>query len=751
MNAASVHILRKILFACLVVLVLLAGAFATYISAVRQAVTSENQKYLSEITEQSIYTINQQINNNLQIIKALAANIEWPEDSDFSKNMALLREACIINQFKRLGIVFPDGSTLTTDEVPMSLKDRTYIRDAFAGSTSVTNTLVDKADGMFINVYATPITRRGIAIAVLIGTQHAEIFQKFLSVPLFNGQGSSYVVKNDGTKIFKAFNTLPSNSDNIFADLKKLTINSHPPISTLQDNLLEGKSGFFDYQYLGSRYYMNYKPLHINDWYFLSIVPASVFKTKSEYFLQMTFYIAGTVIVLFVLLFVYIYITETKYQQSIQQAENDLLSLTANIPGGVVQCRNDEQLSIIYINDEFCAIIGYAKQELLEVIDNSFVHLIEEDDLDAVRKKMQMACLGSEPIEIEYRIRHKNGNRIWVKERTQLCDDGNNFYFYSVILDNNTERLALQRILLDAERYNMLLNLSDSIIFDVDMQTGEISYSKKHTELFGELVVGNNFPQSAIDAGTIYHEDIPHFVDFFERLYGGAEYIEQEMRLKSGSGEFWWCNVSATTLLDPNQISSKIIGRIDIIESNKRQIEELTIQNQRDPFTKLYNKVATVEHIREYINRPDHLYGVFFAIDIDNFKSVNDVYGHAGGDSVILGLTQEIKKVFRSSDIMGRIGGDEFAVFARDINDLELFTQKIPLIVSSLNYHIEDKEHPQTIHTSIGIAFFPQDGTTYEELYKRADEALYYTKNHKGKNGFSLYSEVLASQKKGLN
>ncbi|MEG1952758.1 MAG: diguanylate cyclase [Hydrogenoanaerobacterium sp.] len=179
------------------------------------------------------------------------------------------------------------------------------------------------------------------------------------------------------------------------------------------------------------------------------------------------------------------------------------------------------------------------------------------------------------------------------------------------------------------------------------------------------------------------------------------------------------------------------------------QIVKLTLMTgvRRDSITQLYNKRATEEIITNIL-KDDAQHNVQHALlifDIDNFKNVNDTMGHSFGDHVIIELADELKSQFREDDVVGRIGGDEFAVLVKNIESSADLLQKLGRICSRLG--TKDVGDGQVYHVScsIGVAFFKKDGTSYSELFEKADQALYYAKGH-GKNSYAVFGENSVSR-----
>ena len=172
---------------------------------------------------------------------------------------------------------------------------------------------------------------------------------------------------------------------------------------------------------------------------------------------------------------------------------------------------------------------------------------------------------------------------------------------------------------------------------------------------------------------------------------------------------------------------------IYLAHSNSRENKYLIHLSEIDPLTSVFNKETTQKLIDQKLKNHEHF--CFLILDVDDFKSVNDNYGHAVGDKVLENLGLLFKNHFRQSDIVGRIGGDEFIILIQDENIAESRIQSLLQKVNELKIE-ELKDFKLSI--SIGIAFAPKDGTTFMELYRHADQALYQTKRT-GKNNYKIY------------
>lgn len=182
-----------------------------------------------------------------------------------------------------------------------------------------------------------------------------------------------------------------------------------------------------------------------------------------------------------------------------------------------------------------------------------------------------------------------------------------------------------------------------------------------------------------------------------------------------------------------------VINIVGKIRSNKKK-KELEDKADTDLLTGLNNKLATERKIKDYMAKYPDKQAMMFMVDIDNFKKINDTMGHAFGDEVLRSLGTQIGAVFRASDIIGRVGGDEFMVFLKDVGTDEAILKEARKMETFFK-HFQAGEYVKYKATaSIGVAVFPQEGNDFETLYKAADQGVYKAKK-RGKNQLAFYRD----------
>ncbi len=223
----------------------------------------------------------------------------------------------------------------------------------------------------------------------------------------------------------------------------------------------------------------------------------------------------------------------------------------------------------------------------------------------------------------------------------------------------------------------------------------------------------------------------PELVDVFIRMIKEGR-LEASRDLKMISDEVG---------ISPAEESHQLLFRV--MQDNAKAVKR---EAMRDPLTGSYNRSYAEKQINSYLRK--NRQGVCFMLDMDNFKQVNDRFGHLAGDDALKNLANMLGKVVKDKGIVCRMGGDEFLLFfyenrpKEELQDLAECIMKEYEVIKMLDANV------QVTSLSIGIAWMPQDGSTYKELYDAADKALYLSKRT-GKNRYSFNDGASTTEVEG--
>ena len=202
-------------------------------------------------------------------------------------------------------------------------------------------------------------------------------------------------------------------------------------------------------------------------------------------------------------------------------------------------------------------------------------------------------------------------------------------------------------------------------------------------------------------------------------------------------GEMCW--VEMTGYLFHEEMTGKHYALLYIKDINVRKTKELEreLAATRDPLTGVYNR-ATFENevVQHVLSCKEEVAGTMILLDMDHFKQINDQYGHTEGDKVLKDLSDVLMTTFRRKDLVGRIGGDEFVIFLKNMKNEEIIDRRMAELRAKLT-----KVNNHNMTCSVGITFVNSEDFSYEEAIKRADMALYHSKKN-GRDCASYYEKI---------
>ena len=217
----------------------------------------------------------------------------------------------------------------------------------------------------------------------------------------------------------------------------------------------------------------------------------------------------------------------------------------------------------------------------------------------------------------------------------------------------------------------------------------------------------------------------------------GTNYVIKE----EGKNGVEYLELIKRPVFDDDGKVSGIIALINNVTETQTLKLELEKRSKTDSLTGLLNKQETESEIENVIKNYPEEHSALMMVDVDEFKEVNDKFGHAAGDRVLKAIGDILHYSFKGMDITGRIGGDEFMVYLRDIKP-DTAISLAAKISDRARHLFQGEPLERHISISIGISEFPEHGKNFEDLYRAADMALYFVKEH-GRDFYKMYSPAL--------
>lgn len=220
----------------------------------------------------------------------------------------------------------------------------------------------------------------------------------------------------------------------------------------------------------------------------------------------------------------------------------------------------------------------------------------------------------------------------------------------------------------------------------------------------------------------------PYLVDVFMKMI-------REDRLQDSEALQMFSNEKGTS---PVEQSSQLLFRV--MEANNRAVKR---EAMKDSLTGIYNRSYAEKHINSYLRKKHQ--GACIMLDLDNFKQVNDRFGHIAGDDVLKKVSEMLAGITKDRGIVCRMGGDEFLLFLYETEEKAKLRELAVYMLKEYEGFKQGNDSIVDTSLSIGIALAPEDGVTYLDLYNAADKALYFSKRG-GKNRYCFHNEAVASE-----
>ncbi|MEZ5680119.1 MAG: EAL domain-containing protein [Erythrobacter sp.] len=254
---------------------------------------------------------------------------------------------------------------------------------------------------------------------------------------------------------------------------------------------------------------------------------------------------------------------------------------------------------------------------------------------------------------------------------------------------------------------------------------------------FLELISGPNWTDDET------RETLRAFADKIKRKEPFADLL---VRVALPSGQRWW-ELSGAPIIDENGHYQGFRGVGSDVTEQRESSDKIAFLARYDPLTQLPNRLMLNEALGDALKYTEkwRTRCAFLMIDLDRFKSVNDSLGHLVGDAMLGQVASRLKSIVGKDELCGRLGGDEFGIVIRDVEDRHRIEQLARAVIEQLSEPYEIENQILYVGASVGSAIGPRDGKTVEEILRNADLSLYRAKDAGGGEHFEYEPSLHAS------
>ena len=298
------------------------------------------------------------------------------------------------------------------------------------------------------------------------------------------------------------------------------------------------------------------------------------------------------------------------------------------------------------------------------------------------------------------------------------------------------------------ERYMLVATSANDGLWDWDLKFNSIYYSPRWKEMlgYGEDEIKNNIDEWL---QRLHPDDSKRVGLALSPSFNTSESrFEIEFRIRHRDNSYRWVLTRGTVILDAEGVAYRMAGSLTDITERKMAEQQLHFDAFHDPLTGLSNRAYFMERLTHVIRiakrKRDYRFAVLF-LDLDEFKVVNDRYGHDVGDRFLKEVASRLSSFMRSMDTLARLGGDEFVILLEDIHEIDEATQVAERILSQLSEVFEFSDIKITTSASIGIVYNDFNYEKSEDVLRDADIAMYKAKAL-GKAKYVVFSTTLREQ-----
>lgn len=421
------------------------------------------------------------------------------------------------------------------------------------------------------------------------------------------------------------------------------------------------------------------------------------------------------------------------------QAKTDLEIFANTVPSGVSKHLLDNNLSLTWANNFFYNLCGYTEREFKDSFGKNTLSLVYSEDLATVIDVLADLTEDSNSKITNFRIKCADNSIKWVNavfaRSGETVDD---FPVVNLVLSDITSlKIAEMKAMLEEQKYLIIADISEELPYEYDLIDDVITFADKFNHIFeGESIIKDP-ANNMLASGLVSADTADAVSELFMLAKAGTEIFSTEFKLNTKNGGFQWYFTTFSTIYDEDQNPIRVVGLLRNIHAQKVEQQKLLMKAETDLMTGIYNKATTESRIKSYLRELNgNTYNVLMLVDIDDFKHINDTYGHLKGDEVIISIADTIKEYAGEYGIAGRLGGDEFCVYLTNVLDTQIACEKAKLIADRLR-----ELYPGTdsckVTLSIGIAA-TNEQIPYPVLLENADTALYQAKLN-GKDCFFCY------------
>lgn len=706
---------------------------------------------LIEIAKQGAVTIEDNINEQLENLTTISLlNDMRGKTATLASKLRIIKSINERSELIEYAIATPNG------DLYGAFGERYYVAgEEFFGAAMAGNRIVTISNQTFSRsnsiVFAVPVYTDDFITGVLCAIYPNEYFSRLVEDIAYCENGYGYILDEKGVTIAHKDRYLVEADDNFILNNK-----NNPEAKKLVElgkRMIAGETGAGSYTYNGEEKYMGFTKINGVKWSLATTAPrADVFRNANPVLIFMMFGIC-----IFGLVLICINVYFVALNKKVRREELTLKNAieTANII--IISFLEDGVILDFNLNAE--EWLGYERDQVVKTL--RIYDLLGEKDQNKLREVLESGRAGGREDNFELCMRTRNGGFEHVIFNLNILDTDDDTIVFELMgidisdrvksenellakheelsavyeelaaseeeLKDQLDELMRQKRMLQEkdERHNLVVEASNIGIWDWDVVTGSHFYSDKWYDIF-EMGKEEFRGRESEWMDFILPEDIKvaraAYKDHLERK---TPYYECEYRIQTREGRIKWVYAVGKGLWDAEGNLIKMAGSYTDITAKKEIEEKVKRLAYFDTLTGLSNRSQLSEKFSQLIKKTERIAIIY--IDLDNFRLINDSYGHDIGDKLLIEVSNRLNDYCNEKMQVSRIGGDKYAILVHDYDCEESLCSFSEELIERLENLIRINDYNISLSINIGIGRYPEDAASFDDLLKNAETAMYRT------------------------
>lgn len=691
--------------------------------------------------------IKNHLKNNMIVLESAADIFTHNESINTESITKIIEKLKTLTQFDRVFIAQNNGKAVFANGDTYDISNKNYFLNAMKGKheiTEITDSFFEKDAPIFLETV--PIIVNNEVIGIVGGVYKLSTFSSLLNESLQAENGYLILASSSQEFILKSSNINKIIAENNIWDfLSNATFDDNNAAEKIRNDIMTQQNGFAEYIHDGNAEFAYYSPLGINNWYIISVLSVEAVQNRLKFIQAIMSALAIKVSIIFIFgILSIIYFNKKAKDELI--ASNEKLKLDEEI----FRVAMDKTSNIAFEYNQKTKTLTFKNSvpkghQLMQIVENVPESLVENNFIfeESIDEFLQIyKRIFNKNVKTSsgiIKVRTNNDSYLWERlTLTNIFDNDKNILRTVGVIENITEEKENELSLFLKKQYFEALQTDNISTYEINLSKNTInpfnnsSKKKNYDKLFEYFL-----------KRKIHSDDIEVMRERFSRknmlisYFNGINEFKADCRIKDTNEVYKWAEFHIHVI---KKLSTDEIKGILLIKDISN-IKELKEMSERDPLTSLYNRRATKKHIDNFLEstKEDTTSShAFIILDLDNFKTLNDTLGHIMGDIALQEFALKLVESFKNQSIIGRLGGDEFIIFLKYISSKDELKEILKKILNDFSVTYGHSDISVDISASVGVAIAPQDGNTFQELYKKSDIALYSIKNT-SKNNFSFY------------